>query len=50
MPDGDTSFTDIRCHQFEAEGDVTFGADVVAVGEVQVTGPRHITDGEVPGD
>ena len=39
-----------RCHRFEVEGDVTFGAHVVAVGEVRVTGPRHITDGEVLGD
>jgi UTP--glucose-1-phosphate uridylyltransferase len=39
-----------RCHRFEVEGDVTFGADVVAVGEVRVTGPRHIPDGEVLGD
>jgi UTP--glucose-1-phosphate uridylyltransferase len=39
-----------RCRQFEVEGDVTFGADVVAVGEVRVTGPRHIADGEVLGD
>ena len=39
-----------RCRQFEVEGDVTFGADVVAVGEVRVTGPRHIPDGQVLGD
>ena len=39
-----------HCRQFEVEGDVTFGADVVAVGEVRVTGPRHIADGEVLGD
>jgi UTP--glucose-1-phosphate uridylyltransferase len=38
-----------RCHRFEVEGDVTFGADVVAVGEVRVTGPRHVQDGEVLG-
>ena len=38
-----------RCHRFEVEGDVTFGADVAAVGEVRVTGPRHIPDGEVLG-
>lgn len=36
-----------RCHRFEVEGDVTFGADVVAVGDVRVTGPRHVRDGEV---
>jgi UTP--glucose-1-phosphate uridylyltransferase len=39
-----------RCRRFEVEGDVTFGADVVAVGEVRVTGPRHVPDGEVLGD
>ena len=38
-----------RCHRFDIEGDVTFGADVVAVGEVRVTGPRHVPDGEVLG-
>jgi UTP--glucose-1-phosphate uridylyltransferase len=38
-----------RCLRFEVEGDVTFGADVVAVGEVRVTGPRHVPDGEVLG-
>jgi UTP--glucose-1-phosphate uridylyltransferase len=38
-----------RCHRFDVEGDVTFGADVVAVGEVRVTGPRHVPDGEVLG-
>jgi UTP--glucose-1-phosphate uridylyltransferase len=39
-----------RCGRFEVEGDVTFGADVVAVGEVRVTGPRHVPDGEVLGE
>jgi len=39
-----------RCHRFDVEGDVTFGADVVAVGEVRVTGPRHVPDGEVLGE
>jgi UTP--glucose-1-phosphate uridylyltransferase len=38
-----------RCRRFEVEGDVTFGANVVAVGEVRVTGPRHVPDGEVLG-
>ena len=55
LPDFDQRFPDgapslRRCHRFEVEGDVTFGADVVAVGEVRVTGPRHIPDGEVLGD
>ena len=27
-----------RCHRFEVEGDIIFGADVVAVGQVRVTG------------
>jgi UTP--glucose-1-phosphate uridylyltransferase len=39
-----------RCHRFDVEGDVTFGANVVAVGQVRVTGPRHVPDGEVLGD
>ena len=36
-----------RCRRFEVEGDVTFGAGVVAVGEVRIVAPRHIPDGEV---
>jgi UTP--glucose-1-phosphate uridylyltransferase len=38
-----------RCRRFEVEGDVTFGAGVVAVGDVEVAGPRHVRDGEVLG-
>jgi len=38
-----------RCRRFEVEGDVTFGANVVAVGEVRVVGPRHVPDGAVLG-
>jgi UTP--glucose-1-phosphate uridylyltransferase len=38
-----------RCGQFEVEGDVTFGAGVVAVGDVRVVGPRHVPDGAVLG-
>ena len=38
-----------RCRRFEVDGDVTFGAGVIAVGNVRVTGPRHIPDGEVLG-
>ena len=38
-----------RCEQFEVDGDVTFGANVVAVGKVRVAGPRHVPDGEVLG-
>ena len=33
--------------RFEVEGDVTFGADVVARGSVKVTGPAAIEDGTV---
>jgi UTP--glucose-1-phosphate uridylyltransferase len=36
-----------RCRRLEVDGDVTFGAGVVAEGEVRITGPRHIPDGEV---
>jgi UTP--glucose-1-phosphate uridylyltransferase len=36
-----------RCRRLEVDGDVTFGARVVATGEVRVTGPRHIPDGDV---
>ena len=36
-----------RCRRFEVEGDVTFGAGVVAEGDVRVVGPRHVPDGEV---
>jgi UTP--glucose-1-phosphate uridylyltransferase len=38
-----------RCRRLEVEGDVTFGAGVVAVGDVRVAGPRHVPDGEVLG-
>ncbi len=36
-----------RCRRFEVDGDVTFGAGVVAVGDVRVAGPRHVPDGQV---
>ena len=36
-----------RCTRLEVEGDVTFGADVVIEGDVHLTGPRHVDDGEV---
>ncbi len=39
-----------RCGRFEVEGDVTFGAGVVAVGDVHVVGPCHIADGEILGE
>ena len=36
-----------RCRRLRVDGDVTFGADVVVIGDVHLTGPRHIADGEV---
>jgi UTP--glucose-1-phosphate uridylyltransferase len=39
----------LRCRRFEVEGDVTFGAGVVALNDVRVAGPRHVRDGEVLG-
>jgi UTP--glucose-1-phosphate uridylyltransferase len=36
-----------RCTRLAVEGDVVFGAGVVVEGEVSVTGPRRIADGEV---
>jgi UTP--glucose-1-phosphate uridylyltransferase len=38
-----------RCRRFEVEGDVTFGAGIVAVDDVRVAGPRRVPDGEVLG-
>jgi UTP--glucose-1-phosphate uridylyltransferase len=38
-----------RCRRFDVEGDVTFGAGITAVGDVQVAGPCHVPDGEVLG-
>jgi UTP--glucose-1-phosphate uridylyltransferase len=38
-----------HCRRFEVEGDVTFGAGVVAVGDVRVVGPHHVRDGKVLG-
>jgi UTP--glucose-1-phosphate uridylyltransferase len=38
-----------RCGCFEVDGDVTFGAGVVAIGDVRVAGSRHVLDGEVLG-
>jgi UTP--glucose-1-phosphate uridylyltransferase len=34
-----------RCQRLQIDGDVTFGADVVIIGDVRITGPRHIPDG-----
>jgi UTP--glucose-1-phosphate uridylyltransferase len=36
-----------RSTRLQVEGDVTFGANVVVEGEVHLTGPRHVSDGEV---
>ena len=36
-----------RCTSLHVEGDVTFGADVVVEGDVRVTGPRRVGNGEV---
>jgi UTP--glucose-1-phosphate uridylyltransferase len=36
-----------RCRRLEVDGDVTFGAGVVVEGNVRVTGPHRIPDGEV---
>ncbi len=45
FPDGAPSLR--RCGRLEVEGDVSFGADVVCEGDVYVTGPRQVPDGEV---
>jgi UTP--glucose-1-phosphate uridylyltransferase len=36
-----------RSTRLQVEGDVTFGANVVVEGDVHLTGPRHVPDGEV---
>jgi UTP--glucose-1-phosphate uridylyltransferase len=38
-----------RCRRFAVDGDVTFGSNVAAVGDVGVAGPRHVFDGEILG-
>jgi UTP--glucose-1-phosphate uridylyltransferase len=45
FPKGEPSL--VECDRFEVEGDVTFGAGVVAKGAVKVTGPRTVEDGTV---
>ena len=35
----------VECDRFEVEGDVHFGAGVIARGDVVVRGPREIEDG-----
>jgi UTP--glucose-1-phosphate uridylyltransferase len=36
-----------RCTRLRVDGDVTFGAKIVVEGDVRLTGPRHVPDGEV---
>jgi UTP--glucose-1-phosphate uridylyltransferase len=43
FPDGPPSL--VACDRFEVEGDVRFGAGVVARGDVKVVGPRTVEDG-----
>jgi UTP--glucose-1-phosphate uridylyltransferase len=43
FPDGPPSL--VACERFEVEGDVHFGAGVVARGDVKVVGPRTVEDG-----
>ncbi|MDA0159471.1 UTP--glucose-1-phosphate uridylyltransferase [Solirubrobacter ginsenosidimutans] len=43
FPDGPPSL--VACDRFEVEGDVRFGAGVVARGDVKLTGPRTVEDG-----
>ncbi|HEY6891899.1 MAG TPA: UTP--glucose-1-phosphate uridylyltransferase [Solirubrobacter sp.] len=43
FPDGPPSL--VACDRFEVEGDVRFGAGVIARGDVKVTGPRTVEDG-----
>jgi UTP--glucose-1-phosphate uridylyltransferase len=38
-----------RCRRFEVHGDVTFGTDILAAGDVKVTGPGYVRDGETLG-
>jgi UTP--glucose-1-phosphate uridylyltransferase len=45
FPDGPPSL--LEAERLTVEGDVTFGRGVVVRGEVTVTGPRRIADGEV---
>jgi UTP--glucose-1-phosphate uridylyltransferase len=45
FPDGAPSLR--RAGSLAVEGDVTFGAGVVVEGDVHVTGPRQVPDGEV---
>jgi UTP--glucose-1-phosphate uridylyltransferase len=48
FPDGPPSL--IECNRFEVQGDVHFGARVVARGDVTVRGPQSIADGTVVQD
>jgi UTP--glucose-1-phosphate uridylyltransferase len=48
FPAGPPSLVD--CRRFRVRGDVTFGAGVVARGDVDVEGPRRIEDGAILGE
>jgi UTP--glucose-1-phosphate uridylyltransferase len=45
FPEGAPSLR--RCTRLEVDGDVTFGGAVVVEGDVHLTGPRRVADGEV---
>jgi UTP--glucose-1-phosphate uridylyltransferase len=45
LPSGPPSL--VGCDRLTVEGDVTFGADVVIRGEVELSGPQRIADGAV---
>jgi UTP--glucose-1-phosphate uridylyltransferase len=38
-----------HCRRFEVAGDVTFGSDIAAVGDVEVAGAGYVRDGEILG-
>ena len=38
-----------HCRRFEVDGDVTFGANIFAAGDVKVAGARYVADGEILG-
>ena len=54
VPDFQQRFSDgapslRRCTRLVVDGDVEFGGGVVVEGDVHLTGPRRIADGEVLG-
>ncbi|MDX6715982.1 MAG: UTP--glucose-phosphate uridylyltransferase, partial [Baekduia sp.] len=48
FPQGPPSL--VACDALRVVGDVTFGADVVVRGDVEVDGPAEIAEGTVLGD